>query len=599
MPIISSNQAQPEYDVVIVGSGAGGGQTAYILTLAGLKVAMLEAGRNYDPVTETPMFNLPSQAPLRGETTEDKQLGFYDSTVDGGWQVPGEPYTNASDKKEEQFMWWRPRMLGGRTNHWGRISLRNGPYDFKPRSRDGLGFDWPISYEDVAPFYTKVEMLIGVYGDNRGMENTPDSPAGVLLQPPKGRAAELLTQKHAKGLGIPVIPIHRAVLTKALDWETIPAKLHPDNPRAQRIVGEEMQKRAACFWATSCGRGCSIKANYQSTTVHLPPALATGNLDIIPNAHAREVTLDGKGKATGIVYIDKTTGQEARVKGRVIVLAASSGESVRLLLNSKSASFPDGLANGSGKVGKYIMDTTGARLSGRIPALEGLPPHNEDGAGGGHFYVPWWLYQEQKAGKLDFPRGYHIELGGSRGMPSGGNPVPEELSGGSYGKKFKEDARRFYGSSVGFSCRGEMIPNENCYSEIDPEKKDKWGVPVLRFHWKWAGSEIKQALHAEKTFAEMIEAMGGAVSGKRAERPIDALEPGGSIKHEVGGALMGDDPKKSVCNQWAQTWEVKNLFLHDGAPFASNADKNPTLTIMALAWRNSEHILEELQKGNL
>jgi len=598
MPIISSNQAKPEYDVVIVGSGAGGGQTAYILTLAGLKVAMLEAGRNYDPVTETPMFNLPSQGPLRGVATPDKQLGFYDSTVDGGWQVPGEPYTNASEKTEEQFMWWRPRMLGGRTNHWGRISLRNGPYDFKPRSRDGLGFDWPIAYEDMAPFYTKVEMLIGVYGDNRGLENTPDSPEGVLLPPPKGRAAELYAQKHARGLGIPVIPIHRAVLTKALDWQTIPAKLHPNNPRAQRIVGEEMQKRAACFWATSCGRGCSIKANYQSTTVHLPPALATGNLDIIPNAHAREVTLDARGKANGVLYIDKTTGNEERVKGRVVVLAASSGESVRLLLNSKSASFPDGLANGSGKVGKYIMDTTGANLAGRIPALENLPPHNEDGAGGGHFYVPWWLYREQKAGKLDFPRGYHIELGGSRGMPSGSNPVPEDLSGGSYGRKFKEDARRYYGSSVGFSCRGEMIPNENCYCEIDPEKKDKWGVPVLRFHWKWADSEIKQALHAEKTFAELIEAMGG-VPGKRAEKPIDAIEQGGSIKHEVGGALMGDDPKKSVCNQWAQAWEVKNLFLHDGAPFASNADKNPTLTIMALAWRNSEHLLEELQKGNI
>jgi choline dehydrogenase-like flavoprotein len=598
MPIISSDQAKPEYDVVIVGSGAGGGQTAYILTLAGLKVAMLEAGRNYDPVTETAMFNLPSQAPLRGLGTPDKQIGFYDATVNGGWQVPGEPYTNASDKKEEQFMWWRPRMLGGRTNHWGRIALRNGPYDFKPRSRDGLGFDWPMSYEDMAPFYTKVEMLVGVYGDNRGMENAPDSPEGVLLPPPKGRAAELYAQKHAKGLGIPVIPIHRAVLTKALDWQTIPAKLHPDNPRAQRIVGEEMQKRAACFWATPCGNGCSIKANYQSTTVHLPPALATGNLDIIPNAHAREVTLDAKGKASGILYIDKTTGKEARVKARVVVLAAGSGESVRILLNSKSASFPDGLANGSGKVGKYIMDTTGASLVGRVPALEGIPPHNEDGAGGAHFYAPWWLYQEQKAGKLDFPRGYHIELGGSRSMPRGSNPVPEDLSGGSYGRKFKEDARRYYGSSVGFACRGEMIPNENCYCEIDPEKKDKWGVPVVRFHWKWSDYEINQALHAEKTFAELIEAMGGA-PGKRAGKPIDAIEPGGSVIHEVGGALMGDDPKNSVCNRWNQTWEVNNLFLNDGAPFASNADKNPTLTIMALAWRSSEHILEELQKGNI
>ena len=598
MPIISSDQAKPEYDVVIVGSGAGGGQTAYILTLAGLKVAMLEAGRNYDPVTETAMFNLPSQAPLRGVGTPDKPIGFFDATIDGGWQVPGEPYTNASEKPEEQFMWWRPRMLGGRTNHWGRIALRNGPYDFKPRSRDGLGFDWPISYEEMAPFYTKVEMLVGVYGDNRGLENAPDSPPGVLLPPPKGRAAELYTQKHAGRLGIPVVPIHRAVLTKALDWQTIPAKLHPDNPRAQRIVGEEMQKRAACFWATPCGHGCSIKANYQSTTVHLPPALATGNLDIIPNAHAREVTLDGKGKASGIVYIDKSTGQERRVKARVVVLAAGSGESVRILLNSKSASFPDGLANGSGKVGKYIMDTTGTRLGGRIPALEGLPPHNEDGAGGGHFYVPWWLYQEQKAGKLDFPRGYHIELGGSRSMPSGGNPVPEDLSGGSYGRRYKEDARRYYGSSVGFACRGEMVANENCYCEIDPEKKDQWGVPVLRFHWKWSDYEINQAVHAEKTFAEIIEAMGGR-AGKRAEKPIDAIEQGGSVIHEVGGAMMGDDPKNFVCNQWNQTWEVKNLWMNDGAPFASNADKNPTLTIMALAWRSSEHILEELQKGNI
>ena len=170
MPVISSNQAKPEYDAVIVGSGAGGGQTAYILTLAGLKVAMLEAGRNYDPLTETPMFNLPSQAPLRGAVTEDKHLGFYDATIDGGWQVPGEPYVNASGKQEEQFTWWRARMLGGRTNHWGRISLRNGPYDFKPRSRDGLGFDWPINYEDLAPFYTKVEMLIGVFGENHGLE---------------------------------------------------------------------------------------------------------------------------------------------------------------------------------------------------------------------------------------------------------------------------------------------------------------------------------------------------------------------------------------------------------------------------------------------
>ena len=596
MPIISTSQAKTEYDVAIIGSGAGGGQMAYTLTLAGLKCVMLEAGRNYEPMTETPMFQRGDQAPLRGEKTPEKNFGFYDATIDGGWEVPGEPYTQASAKEEEQFMWWRTRMLGGRTNHWGRISLRNGPYDFKPRTRDGLGFDWPVSYQDVDPYYTKVEMLIGVYGTNPGMENTPDSPEGVLLPPPKGRVAELLSQKYGKKLGIPFMPIHRAVLTKVLDWENIPQKLHPGNERAQKIVAEAMRARAACFWATDCGRGCSIRANYQSTTVHLPPALATENLDIIPNAHAREILMGADGKATGVLFIDKTNDSEQRVKAKAVVIAASSGETVRILLNSKGG---QGVANSSGLVGKYIMDTVGTGVSGHIPMLENCPPHNEDGAGGSHFYSPWWLYQEQAAGKMDFPRGYHIEMGGSRNMPMGGNPVPDDLTLGSYGSKFKEEARRYYGSFVGYSCRGEMIPNEGSFCELDPTVKDKWGVPVLRWHWKWSEHELKQVAHARRTFSELIEAMGGTVRTPKSDDPSSYIETGGKIIHEVGGAIMGDDAKKSVCNQWNQTWDVKNLFLCDGSPFPSNADKNPTLTIMALAWRTGDYLIEQARKGAL
>ncbi len=600
MPHIPPSKAQPEYDVVIVGSGAGGGQMAYTLTLAGLKCVMLEAGRNYVPETETPMFNRPDQAPLGGTATPDKQFfGFFDSTIDGGWEVPGEPYTQASDKKEEQFWWWRPRMLGGRTNHWGRISLRNGPYDFKPRSRDGLGFDWPIGYDDVEPYYTKVEMLIGVYGTNEGLENTPDSPEGVLLPAPKGRVGDLMAQKHGRKLGIPIVPIHRAVLTKPLDADTIPAKLHPDNPRAQKLVADSMRQRAACFWATQCGRGCSIRANYQSTTVHLPPAMASGNLDIISNAHAREVLVNDEGKATGVLFIDKTTGKEERVKGKVVVLAASSGETVRILLNSKSNRFPAGLANSSGLVGKYVMDTVGTAVSGHVPALENLPPHNEDGAGGDHFYAPWWLYKEQLAGKLNFARGYHIEISGTRNMPGGHNPVMDGFVRGAYGTKFKEEARRYYGSIVRYACRGEMIPNEHSYAELDPQVKDKWGIPVLRWHWRWSEHELNQALHAQRTFTELIESMGGKAFGSPAKSGLEIIDPGGKIIHEVGGAIMGTDAKTSVCNQWNQTWDVKNLFLCDGAPFPSNADKNPTLSIMALAWRTGDYIIEQARKGNI
>jgi choline dehydrogenase-like flavoprotein len=198
MALIDLKNVQHDYDVIVVGSGAGGGQTAYTLTMEGAKVLMLEAGRNYVPETETPMFNTPDQAPLRAQSTPDKEFGFYDATVQGGWQIPGEPYSSASESKEQQFWWWRARMLGGRTNHWGRISLRNGPYDFKPRERDGLGFDWPISYEDLAPYYDKVEKLIGVYGENDGMENTPNSPEGCLLPAPPGRAGEQLIRKDAK-----------------------------------------------------------------------------------------------------------------------------------------------------------------------------------------------------------------------------------------------------------------------------------------------------------------------------------------------------------------------------------------------------------------
>jgi choline dehydrogenase-like flavoprotein len=599
MPIVTPATTAAEYDVIIVGSGAGGGQMAYTLCLAGLKCLMLEAGRSYDPATETAMFQRPDQAPLGGSSTPEKPAGFWDATVDGGWQVPGEPYTNASTDPKEQFFWWRARMLGGRTNHWGRVSLRNGPYDFKPRSRDGLGFDWPIDYDELEPYYTKVELLIGVHGTNEGLENTPDSPDGVLQPPPKPRIHELLLKKHGAPLGFPMIPIHRAVLTRTQDADSIPARLHPGNAWAQKIVAESMRGRAACFWATPCGRGCSIRANYQSTTVHLPPALATGNLDILPNAHAREVLLNAQGKASGVLFIDKTTGREERVRGRAVVLAASSGETVRILLNSQSTR-REGLANSTGLVGKYVMDSVDTALGAQIPAMENLPPHNEDGASGDHMYAPWWLYKEQLAGKLDFPRGYHTEPGGAtRQMPSGGNPVPASFLKGGYGSRLKKDMRRYYGSIVHVGCRGEMIPNDQCFAELDPAVRDKWGIPVLRWHWKWSAYELKMVLHAQRTYAGIFEAMGGKLLRPLREDPFELIAQGGRVIHEVGGAIMGAERTKSVCNGWNQTWDVPNLFVCDGAAFASNSDKNPTLTIMALAWRTGDYIIQQARQGAL
>jgi choline dehydrogenase-like flavoprotein len=600
MPFVAAETVvDREYDAIVVGSGAGGGQMAYTLTMNGARVLMLEAGRKYDPA-EAAMFQTPEMAPLRATGTSDKPFGFYDATVDGGWEVPGEPYVRASEEPETRFDWWRARMLGGRTNHWARIALRNGPYDFKPRSRDGLGFDWPISYEEMAPYYDKVEMLVGVYGSNEGLENTPDSPAGCLLPPPKPIVSDLLIKKHAHELGIATVACRRAVLTQPLDWKRLPARLHPGNVTAQKLLATDMQRRAPCFWATPCEHGCAVRANYQSPTVHLPPALETGKLDILVDAMVAEVMLSADGRASGVRFVDKRSGKSLEARARVLVLAASAFETVRILLNSRSGQFPQGLANSSGRLGRYLMDSVGSGLTGQIPLLESLPPHNEEGASGYHMYMPWWGYRAQQAGRLAFPRGYHVEFTGGRQMPQFYTAAGLEwLTGGSYGTKLKQDARRYYGSMVHFSGRGEMIPNEGSYCEIDPEVKDRWGIPVLRFHWQWSEHETRQAAHMQQTFAQIVESMGGRLQKPPELNGTRAIASGGRVIHEIGGAMMGADPRASVVNRWCQAWEVNNLFLADGAPFPSNADKNPTLTIMANAWRVGDHILDRMRRREL
>src|SRR6201991_5210218 len=433
--------ATDTYDVIIVGSGAGGGMSAYHLTKSGMKVLMLEAGRDYDPRVETPMFNIPAQAPLRGVGTPDKPFGFYDATVDGGWQVPNEPYTVAEGS--EPFTWWRPRMLGGRTNHWGRISLRFGPMDFKPYSRDGLGYDWPITYDDLAPWYDKTEKLIGVSGaaPARGLLNTPDSPPGCLMESAPPRAFEIFYERAFRSMGIPVIPMHGAVVTG------------------------QMEGRNTCVLATPCGRGCAIGANFQSTTVLLPPAMATGNLTITTDALVYQVDLDKAGKAKGVTYVDRKTGEHHSVTARAVVLAAGSGETARILLNSKSAAHPDGLCNTHGMVGRYLMDSVGTGVTGQFASLEGLPPTNDDGMSVEHVYAPWWGYSKQK--ELGFPRGYHVEVGGGRQMPSMGMAGLLGDDETSVGDALRGKLRQRFGSTIGFNGRGEMIPNDDCYCELD------------------------------------------------------------------------------------------------------------------------------------
>ena len=316
---------------------------------------------------------------------------------------------------------------------------------------------------------------------------------------------------------------------------------------------------------------------------------------------AKEVTLNKDGKAGGVVFIDKTTGEEHEVKGRVIVLAASSQESVRLLLNSKSNRHPNGLGNSSGLVGKYITDSVASSVSAQIPLLENLPLHNEDGVVGQQAYMPWWLAGQQE--KLGFPGGYKALLVSGRKMPNlnTGKSFDRMNDGDGilFGRKLKEDARRYHGSFQGIGAQGAMAANDDCYCELDPKLKDKWGISVLRFHWKWSDDELRQVSHQQKAMGEILEAMGGQQIREYSDDPLRAIKQGGSIIHEVGGAIMGADAAKSVTNQWCQTWDVPNVIVADGATFPGTADKNPTLTIMALAYRAADHLVEELKKGNL
>ena len=564
---MQSQSRSNTYDVCVVGSGAGGGMAAYTLTKAGARVALLEAGQMWDPVKDGAMLKWPYDSPRRGASTRERPFGEFDVCI-GGWQIDGEPYTTAPGTK---FDWWRARMLGGRTNHWGRISLRFGPHDFNRKSRDGLGDDWPITYDDVKPWYDEVDKLIGIFGS---VENLPNEPDGIFHPPPTPRCYELLATKAARKLGITVIPSRLSIITK------------PHNGRAP------------CHYCGQCNRGCMTASNFSSTNVLIPPAQKTGRLTLITDAMAREVTVGKDGLANGVSYIDKKTGADRHIAARIVVLAASACETARLLLNSTSSQFPNGLANSSGTVGKYLTDTTGTDVSGFIPKMADMPPHNEDGVGGMHIYMPWWLDNS----KLDFPRGYHIETYGGRGVPSAGfmGGIHRYPGGGGYGASLKEDYRRYYGASIGFSGRGEQIPNDDCYCEIDPTVVDQYGIPVLRFHWKWTDHEYNQVKHMQETFRAIIAEMGGQVfSPMPTKEEGYGIANGGSIIHELGGARMGKDPTTSVVNANCQAHDVKNLFIADGAPFVSQADKNPTWTILALSMRTSDFIAQQRKAGAL
>jgi choline dehydrogenase-like flavoprotein len=538
-------------------------------------VAVVEAGPFFDPANDAQRTQLrnPWDSPRRGAGST-RAFGDYDAAY-GGWEIDGEPYTR---KNGTRFDWFRSRMLGGRTNHWGRISLRFGPLDFKRKDVDGLGDNWPIGYEDVRPYYDRVDKLLGVFGSKEGIHNEPD---GFFLPPPKPRLHELYYIKGARKANIPVIPSRLSILTKRINND-----------------------RGVCFYCSQCNRSCSVYADFSSGSCLIFPAQrSTGRVDLYTDAMVREVVTNGAGEAKGIIYINKEDRQEYQINAKVVVLAASACSSARILLNSKSSEHPQGLGNSSGLIGRYLHDSTGSSRAALVPELLNRKTYNEDGVGGMHVYTPWW----QNDAKLDFPRGYHLEVWGGLGTPSYGFGFnPDSLNEhfgleiGGYGNKLREDVKRFYGAVMGISGRGESVPQYDNYCEIDPDTVDEFGIPVLRFHYNWTDYERNQAKHMHKTFEEIFDAMGAITLGDTptAESEYGLAAPG-QIIHEVGTTRMGDNPATSVTNSYQQLHDAKNVFVVDAGSFVSQADKNPTWTIMALSWRTSDFIVEQLKKQNL
>ncbi|MBV8550904.1 MAG: GMC family oxidoreductase [Acidobacteriaceae bacterium] len=577
------------YDAVIVGSGAAGGMAAHVLTSHGLKVLLLEAGKYQDTSKILHSMQWPYDHPRRGKMPPDYHaLGLNEYNFRQPPYAKSSPFTKVEsyvqrssfsdysktlvvDEKENPYSgtpyaWVRSRVVGGKTNIWGRLALRLSDYDFKAKDHDGYGENWPISYADLAPYYDKVDLLLGVSGFPEGLPQLPD---GLFQRPIRLTYAELHLRQTMKGMKRTLTPYRAGVATD----------------------GVKNKYRSRCYGRGACHRhtgGCDIHAAFDSPTGLIRPAMDTGNLTMRPNSTVYEVTVDkNTGKATGVSFLDSETKKSYQAKAKTVVLAASTLESARLLLLSKSSLYPNGLANSSGHVGhNFCEHVMGPSVAGFMPDLVGKPRTLDDGKPGG-FYIP--RFRNLDTREPDFIRGYGFEGGSGCGMiPGSAYTTP------GFGEEYKKNVRAMAGATISMGGFGEVLARYENAVDIDPELKDVWGIPVLRFSYRFAQNEFNMCKDMAKTAREMFEAAKFEIVSS-SEKP---LTEGWSI-HELGTVRMGNDPKTSVLNQFEQSHDVKNLFVVDGSSFTSASAENPTWTIMALCWRSCDYLADKLKKGEL
>jgi len=593
----AEQQAAPDvdlsrtYDAIVIGSGAAGGMAAHVLTSRGMNVLMLEAGKKLDIDKELKSTEWPYQHPRRGGmppghhalslneytirqppyATPESSFTKVHSYVQG-WGGADYSKNIVIDEKEHpytgtNYAWVRARLLGGKTNIWGRLALRLSDYDFKARSRDGYGDDWPISYKDIAPYYDRVDEYLGISGVK---ENLPYLPDSLFQRPTRLTAAEMTLRGSLQKMRRLITPYRAGVTTDGL---------------------KHNKYRSRCFGRGACSRrvgGCDIHAAFDSPTGLIYPAMDTGRLTLRTNSTAREILVDNTtGKARGVAFIDTETGRSLEALGRVVVVGASTLESARLMLLSKSGAHPNGIGNSSNHVGhNFCEHVMGPGVTGLVKDRIGQARTIDDGRPGG-FYLPRFrnLADKQKG----FIRGYGFE------GTSGNSMFPETATNApGFGVEYKKRVRDYAGAYISMGGFGEVLARYENYVELDPARKDHWGIPVLKFNYRFSDNEKKMCADMAVTAQEMFEHAGFEIVN--VDREI--LTEGWSI-HELGTARMGANPKTSVLNQFQQSHDVKNLFVVDGSSHVNASCQNPTWTIMALAWRSCDYLADELKKGNL
>lgn len=577
------------YDAIVVGSGAAGGMAAHVLTNAGMTVLLLEAGKKLDIEAELRSMEWPYEHPRRGRLPAGSHVLTHNE-----YTIRRPPY-GASVKKKDRlyswvaqyaqdygknilvnevehpytgtpFAWVRARCLGGKTNIWGRLALRLSDFDLKARDHDGYGENWPIAYKDLAPYYDQVDLLLGISGTN---ENLPHLPDSLFQRPTKLNCAEAKLKSAMARMNRVVTAYRAGVTTDGL---------------------KHNKYRSRCYGRGACVRkgGCDIHAAFDSPTGLIYPAMDTGNLTLRTNSIVREVSVDfASGKANGVRFLDAISREEFNAKAKVVLLAASTLESARILLLSRSRIYPNGIGNSSGHVGhNFCEHMMGPGVLGLMKEKVGAPPTLDDGRPGG-FYSARFRNLSERHPK--FIRGYGFE--GS----SGCTLFPDHAyRTDGIGSDLKKEIRKNYGAFISMGGFGEVLPRYENYVDLDPKMKDRWGMPVLRFHYRFGDNEKHMATDMAAQAQEMFEAAGFEI----VEVNRDILTEGYSI-HELGTARMGENPKTSVLNQFQQSHDVKNLFVVDGSSHVSAACQNPTWTIMALCWRSCDYLVEEFKKGNL